>query len=850
MIMKRFYYTLIGTIILFWGCTSNTTPELSVYDEEAQEIADSLRNIDTLIAYANKYKGLDEKRAEVIIRETLGKLYRDRSDFANAITQHDSAIAIARSISDTLHLIRALNQQGTNFRRMGDMEEASKLHYQALELCDAQKEDTTYVSRKNRVVSLNGLGNVLLSMGNYDEAEHMFRQAFAGEHSLGSALGQAINLANIGSIFEHNGRYDSARVYYNRSMEMNREAKNATGIGLCYQYLGHLDEHEKNLPSAEQNFLTSYKTLVETGDSWHWLEASIALSRLYIFANNADSARKYVGITTRTAEEIASMEHRATAYNLYSQVEERWGSPSKALALFRLSTQLNDSVLSEKNYNHIQNLRVNYETKRRTAEIEQAKEEAKTEQKMRRITTWIGITILLFLGGIVVALMYINDVRKRSYRTLQEANEAIKLADEELRKADSELRQADEELRKADRERQAFYRDIAHRFRTPLTVVIGMTQQLRAHISSDDEQGQGDFKAVERQNAELLRLVNEMMHKLQPNATTATVTAIDGELTFGNIADAYEGEENLVNTGKDEEAKAQPNADGTKPLILLAEDNEDVARYQCELLERNGYRVNWAVNGVMALELIAEEMPKLVITDVMMPRMNGLELCRQIRGKAETSHLPLIVVTARVEDRDRMKGLEAGAEVYLTKPFLGKELLLNIKNLLEQREKLRQKFTDEFVVSGLSVAESINTLDQMQKAEEAENAKADNDVETASGAEEVTDADGAKNEEFRMMVNEVIDSNLGDPNFSSTILAAHMCLSRAQLNRKINSELGTDTSHYIRERRLEHACRMLRSSDMSIMDIQVACGFDSPAYFSRAFKQRFEKSPSEWRKGS
>lgn len=83
--MKRFYYTLIGTIILFWGCTSNTTPELSVYDEEAQEIADSLRNIDTLIAYANKYKGMDEKRAEVIIRETLGKLYRDRSDFANAI---------------------------------------------------------------------------------------------------------------------------------------------------------------------------------------------------------------------------------------------------------------------------------------------------------------------------------------------------------------------------------------------------------------------------------------------------------------------------------------------------------------------------------------------------------------------------------------------------------------------------------------------------------------------------------------------------------------------------------------------------------------------------------------------
>lgn len=830
-IMKSYLYFIIGTILLLGACTSNTEQEDSIYDEEAQTISDSLRNIDTLTIYAHKYEELGEKRAEVIIRETLGKLYRDRSDFANAVAQHDSAIALARSIKDTLHLVRSLNQQGTNFRRMGDMDEASKLHYQALELCDAQINDTNYVSRKNRVVSLNGLGNVLLSMGNYDEAEKMFRQALEGERSLGSPIGQAINYANIGSIFEHRNQRDSARVYYNKSMEMNSYANNATGIGLCYHYLGHLDEHENNLSSAEQNFRDSYNTLVATGDSWHWLEATVSLSQLYLSTNNADSARKYVGITTQTAEQIASIEHRATAYALSSQVEERWGSPARALALFKLSTQLNDSALSEKNYNNMQNLRVNYETKRRSAEIEQAKEDAKTEKQLRHYATGIALVMFVVFAVIIAALMYINDVRKRSNRTLQSANEAIRHADDELRKADAELRQADEELRQADRERQAFYRDIAHRFRTPLTVVIGMTQQLRAHISPEDEQGQGDFKAVERQNSELLRLVNEMMHKLQPNATTATVTAIDGELSFGNIADETDGE-NLVNFGKDQEALAKPNADGTKPLILLAEDNEDVARYQCELLERNGYRVNWAVDGVMALELIKEEMPKLVITDVMMPKMDGLELCRQIRSNQDTTHLPLIVVTARVEDRDRMKGLEAGAEVYLTKPFLGKELLLNIKNLLEQREKLRQKYADGMDKNGISVAEAISSLSNVQTTETAE---------SPNSAEEQKEA-------FRNMVNEVIDANLADPNFSSTILAAHMCLSRAQLNRRVNSELGTDTSHYIRERRLEHACRMLRKSEMTIMDIQVACGFDSPAYFSRAFKQRFDKSPSEYRR--
>lgn len=790
-----------------------------MYDDEAAQVADSIHDIDILLEYADKYVKLKEKRAEEIIRENIGKLYRDRSQFEEAIMQHDSAIALAKMTNDTLHWIKALNQQGTNFRRMGDMEEASKLHYQALELCDAQINDTSYTSKKNRVVTINGLGNVLLSMANYDEAEKMFRQALAGEQSLNSPLGQAINYANIGSIFEHKNQLDSARIYYNKSMEMNKVADNATGIGLCYQYLGQIDEQEGNYDAAQKNYLTSFQISVPTGDSWHWLEASIALSKLYIKTENIDSARKYVDITMMTAEYIQSKEHRATAYLLGSQFEGKWGTLAREHYLYKRWHEVRDSVLNEKNYNQMQNLRVNYEAKRRGAEVEQAKHEAKMEQTMRMMITGVGLLILLVMSGITISLIRVNHIRNKSNLALQSANDALKQADEELR-------QADEELKQADRERQAFYRDIAHRFRTPLTVVIGMTQQLREHINKDDSQAQGDFKAVERQNNELLRLVNEMMHKLQPNASTATVTVSGGELHIGNLSGDYDNDIDNDNSANNDEENTEAivNADGSKPLILLAEDNEDVARYQCELLERNGYRVNWAVDGMMALELIKEEMPKLVITDVMMPKMDGLELCRNIRKNEETSHLPLIVVTARVEDRDRMKGLEAGAEVYLTKPFLGKELLLNIKNLLEQREKLRQKFGVEVPPQIIQPIQSGN-------------------VELVP---DNYDEDSAK--QFQKMVNEVIDGNMSDPTFSSTTLAAHMCLSRSQLNRRINAELGTDTTHYIRERRLEHACKMLKKSDLTIMDIQIACGFDSPGYFSRVFKQKFDMSPSEFRK--
>jgi len=816
MIQRYITYILFATLILFVSCNKEQVDGQSLYEEEATQIVSNTNNTDTLAIFANKYANLHDKKAEAIIRESLGKKYRDLSDFSNAIIQHDSAIALSSSIKDTLHWVRALNQQGTNFRRMGDMEEASKLHYKALELCESHKQDTTFNARKNRVVSLNGLGNVLLSMGNYDEARKVFQEALKGEESLGSLVGQAINYANLGSIFERNGRLDSARTYYNKSMEMNSIASNNVGIGLCYQYLGKIDEEEGNLSQAKNHYQKSYEVLVPTNDSWHWMEASISLSRLYLNTNTPDSAYKYIEITHHTAQGIKSKEHLAQTYLLKSQYEEKWGSSIHALNYFKLSHELSDSVLSEKNFNKIQNLRVNYEAKRRAIEVEQAKEDTKAEQRIRRAITWASIAALIIMLIIMLSLLHVNAIRKKSNETLTKANEAMKKADEELRKADSELRKADEELRLADSERQAFYRDIAHKLRTPLTVVIGMTQQLNEHIDKNNEQAQGDFSAVRRQNNELLRLVNEMMHKLEPNASTATV--IEGETQEEN-ADLYSAEESLGLNDPLNDTFAIPNEDGTRPLILLAEDNEDVARYQCELLESNGYRVNWAEDGLIALKLIKEEMPRLVITDVMMPNMDGLELCKRIRNDKEINHLPLIIVTARVEDRDRMKGLEAGAEVYLTKPFLGKELLINIKNLLTQREKLRLKYADETATNNpLNDDSPINAIEESEEAI------------------------------FKKKVDEVIDSNITDTSFNSLSLASQLCFSRSQLNRRMNAILGIDTTHYIRERRLERACSLLKRTDMTIMDVQIACGFDSPGYFSRVFKQRYEMSPSEYRK--
>ena len=150
----------------------------------------------------------------------LGKAYRDASRFPQAVAAHNFALNAAEALQDSFLIARTLNNIGTVYRRIGLLPIAADFHYKALEISELMTEDDATL--KLRVVSLNGLGNVYLTLDNNTIAEQFFRSAMVGESKLGSYLGMAINLANIGSIFQKNGQYDSAFVYYQRSMELNR----------------------------------------------------------------------------------------------------------------------------------------------------------------------------------------------------------------------------------------------------------------------------------------------------------------------------------------------------------------------------------------------------------------------------------------------------------------------------------------------------------------------------------------------------------------------------------------------------------------------------------------------------
>ena len=776
--MKRTHLIFTALLLLAQiSCGEKTAESSNNCDIEAAAIADSIKEIGKLKKYIEHYDSLNEKRASLLIRQKLGSMHRNKSDFDSAIAVHEECIKGAKELKDTLQLIIALNNQGTNFRRIGDLEEASIYHYAALDLCESTANDTSYTARKNRVRTFNGLGNVMLSLGNYEVAEELFHRALKGERELGSATGQAINYANIGAIKEIQGNLDSARICYSLSMEKNIECNNRVGISLCYQNIGELEEIAGNYNEARNNYIKSYNIGLETRDIWHWLNPCMSLAGLSLKEGNIRDAEKYCSEALQTALRIKAKGRLSGIYSLQSQIDERNGDFEKALENKKKSIAYKDSAEIDDNRVKMQNLRVNHEISKRKKEVEEALAQAEHEKEMFNIFVWSSIVVLLLILIAIATLVRASLLRKRANALLEKTN----------------------------RERQDFYRGITHQLRTPLTVVLGMTHELKRFIPNNNEAAQKEFDAAVRKSGELLTLVNEMIEYNK------------GERDEVEINELNKSRQEM-HTKDDSLSINEKHGGDLQDYVLVAEDDKDVALLITQMLKNEGYSFCWAGNGKEALDFIAQKQPMLVITDIMMPEIDGLELIKAIKANKETSHLPIIVVSARTENNDRLAGFDAGAEVYLGKPFIPDELLLMVRKLLEQREILKKKYS--------------------QQIEDADNADHNDTIRGIRRSEQ----------EFIKQVNEYIHDNIMDCNLNAAMLASHMIMSISTLNRKINSITGSNTTIYIRQRKLARAKYLLRNSNMSMGEIQAVCGFETPSYFSRAFKAEFNITPTEYRK--
>lgn len=248
-----------------------------------------------------------------------------------------------------------------------------------------------------------------------------------------------------------------------------------------------------------------------------------------------------------------------------------------------------------------------------------------------------------------------------------------------------------------------------------------------------------------------------------------------------------------------------------KPCLLIVEDSKDVQSYLDDLLNA-GYSVLTAMNGVEGLKIALEKIPDLIVSDVMMPEMDGFEFCRKIKTDERTSHIPLILLTAKAASKDKISGLETGADDYIMKPFEAIELRLRIRNLIEQRKKLREYFTKQ-------------------------------------GAFNLKDAKVASvDKKFLEKAISIINNHISDSGFSVDLFADEVGMSRSQLHRKLISLIGESPGDLIRRIRLTKASKLIDQSFGNISEIALEVGFNNPANFAQSFKKHFGVSPTEYKK--
>ncbi len=939
--MKKIYQTYIQILIallaamLINSCNDDSYKTNNIDKGEISSYAYKIRkNEDSLDLFLQKSIADNNTYGKLYAYRLIGNYQRENASFTKAISSHQNELETALSLNDTIEIIQAMNNLGTDLRRVGALSEAADYHYRALDYSEAFSESYTNSGIKNKVVSLNGIGNVSLSLGYYDEAKSYFMSALEDEKKLKSPIGQAINYANIGAIYELTHDYDSARIYYEYSLEQNIIGKSDMGIGLCYIHFGNIHRKKGEYAKAKVEYRKAYDLMEDISDRWHWLEACISIAEINYLTHNLNDYLHYINLAEKVAEEIESPEHLSQIYKLKHDYELSQNNYQKALTNYKQSILMQDSVQGVKRNSQFLDLRVSYERNKYNRSISQLEAENRAESGKKRVMLYI--MLLTTITGAIITLVLFYAYRERS--------------------------RSNDMLRQLEKTRSEFFTGITHEFRTPLTVILGLAEIIEskdedkanagsiikqanilldmvnqllemARIKSRLDKSKwvnGDLVAFMDMNVEAFRsyatakgvdliltsnervlladfipvyfervvvniLSNALKHTPKGGQITVSVSkqhesvkvsvsdtgpginpqdlphifqefyvgnnsdtassgsgiglalvykmmdAMNGNIKAENIESGgakfiitlpikqkfeikeqwggnYNPQLPFINTissdslSKYDEEISNGDTSTHKPSILVVEDNSDIQAYIGSLLNEK-YIVRFASNGEEGLTKASNFLPDLIITDLMMPVMDGFELAEHIRHDQVLNHIPIVVITAKTSDEDKQRAYKIGADAYLFKPFNANELRLRVQKLLEQRQMLRNKYS-KAMLEGDSEKVDLSNDDR----------------------------------DFLNRVISIIYEDISDSNLSADTVADRVFMSRSQLNRKIRQITGYSISAFILHTRLEKSKRMLRTDNTRIGDIAMSCGFEDSNYFSRVFKQVYKVSPSQYRK--
>lgn len=358
------------------------------------------------------------------------------------------------------------------------------------------------------------------------------------------------------------------------------------------------------------------------------------------------------------------------------------------------------------------------------------------------------------------------------------------------------------ERNKMEREQLDFYSQVSHELRTPLTLIEGPLAKL-ADTS--------DMRNASRETAELMEIVTRNTHQL-----TQLINKMLKVQTGEANADMSAMKDDEIPVVKPLETPSQDTETDDKPTVLIVDDNADIRAFLKTIMQ-DKYQILETEDGQKGLEMAKANVPDIIVSDVMMPVMNGLEFCQRVKSDLVTNHIPVMLLTARALSQHQIEGYESGADAYITKPFSSELLLARIDNLLRNRHLLKDIW---------STTLDKNTPKQEEHMQEEE----------------------ANEDAFVVKFKKVVEENMANSDLGVEDIGNEMGLSRVQLYRKMKALTGCSPVDLLRKARLANARQYLLSSDLSVSEIAYKVGFSSPSYFTKCFKDEYGIVPGDTRK--
>ncbi|WCO02806.1 hybrid sensor histidine kinase/response regulator transcription factor [Psychroserpens ponticola] len=283
------------------------------------------------------------------------------------------------------------------------------------------------------------------------------------------------------------------------------------------------------------------------------------------------------------------------------------------------------------------------------------------------------------------------------------------------------------------------------------------------------------------------------------------------ERSFFNSSEINEDQlfetKEITNQEKDYSTTNKTTFNNNKPLLHIVEDDDDIRQYIASIFEED-YTIKDSINGEQGIANAIKEIPDIIISDIMMPKVDGIELCNTLKLDERTSHIPIILLTAKSGDQNEIIGLKTGADDYFVKPFNSNKLKIKVEKLIELRKQLQQRYSNSLELKDITTT----SVDQ----------------------------------QFLSRLKSVLNENMTNTDFSSEVLSKKMLMSRMQLHRKLNALTGLTTTQLIRNERLKIAITLLKQSELTISEIAYQIGFNTPSYFIKNFKDVYKCTPLEY----